>query len=83
MIFVIFCYQRYKYKTDYSRVNEFGQCEIPTEDMLEEAKQAEHESEQIEQEEKVEKVEEEEKVEKVEKEASPMPKRRRAARDKR
>jgi hypothetical protein len=36
VIFFIFCYQRYKYKTDYTRVNEFGQCSEPTEEMLEE-----------------------------------------------
>lgn len=36
VIFFIFCYQRYKYKTDYTRVNEFGQCEDPTEEMLKE-----------------------------------------------
>ena len=33
-IFLIFCYQRYKYRTDYSRVNEYGQCEEPTEEMM-------------------------------------------------
>jgi len=38
VIFVIFLYQRYKYRTDYTRVNEFGQCEEPTEEMLQEAK---------------------------------------------
>ena len=37
VIFFIFCYQRYKYKTDYTRINEFGQCEEPTEGMLKEA----------------------------------------------
>eukprot|EP00804_Cyclotella_cryptica_P008780 CCRYP_015647-RB/>CCRYP_015647-RB protein AED:0.07 eAED:0.07 QI:143/0.85/0.75/1/1/1/8/1476/721 len=36
VIFFIFCYQRYKYKTDYTRVNEFGQCVEPTDEMLEE-----------------------------------------------
>jgi len=36
VIFLIFCYQRYKYRTDYSRVNEYGQCEQPTEDMINE-----------------------------------------------
>jgi hypothetical protein len=36
VIFFIFCYQRYKYKTDYTRVNEFGQCLKPTEEILEE-----------------------------------------------
>ena len=34
VIFFIFLYQRYKYKVDYTRVNEFGQCERPTEEML-------------------------------------------------
>lgn len=34
VIFFIFLYQRYKYKTDYTRVNEFGQCAQPTEEML-------------------------------------------------
>jgi len=41
VIFFIFCYQRYKYRTDYTRVNEFGQCEQPTEALLEE-QQREH-----------------------------------------
>merc|ERR1711957_846168 len=27
VIFFVFCYQRYKYRTDFTRVNEFGQCE--------------------------------------------------------
>jgi hypothetical protein len=36
VIFIIFCYQRYKYRTDYTRVNEFGQCLQPTEEMMEE-----------------------------------------------
>ena len=39
VIFVIFLFQRYKYRTDYTRVNEFGQCEQPTEEMLKEAKE--------------------------------------------
>lgn len=34
LIFFIYLFQRFKYKTDYSRVNEFGQCMQPTEDML-------------------------------------------------
>ena len=34
VIFFIYCYQRYKYQTDYTRVNEFGQCAQPTEEML-------------------------------------------------
>lgn len=29
VIFLIFCYQRWKYRTDYTRVNEYGQCENP------------------------------------------------------
>lgn len=33
-IFLIFLYQRHIYRTDFSRVNEFGQCEKPTEDMI-------------------------------------------------
>ena len=41
VIFFIFCYQRYKYKTDFTRVNEFGQCVNPSEDMLEERKREE------------------------------------------
>ena len=38
VIFLIFCYQRYKYKTDYTRVNEYGQCSQPTEEMVQESK---------------------------------------------
>jgi len=34
VIFFIFLYQRYKYRVDYTRVNEFGQCAQPTEEML-------------------------------------------------
>jgi len=34
VIFLIFCYQKYKYRTDYTRVNEFGQCSEPTDEML-------------------------------------------------
>jgi hypothetical protein len=41
IIFFIFCYQRYKYRIDYTRINEFGQCEEPTEEMLEEMKNEE------------------------------------------
>ena len=33
-IFFVSLYQRYKYKTDFTRVNEFGQCEQPTEEMV-------------------------------------------------
>lgn len=39
VIFLIFCYQKYKYRVDYTRVNEFGQCEEPTGEMLEEIKE--------------------------------------------
>ncbi len=38
VIFLIFCYQRYKYKIDYTRVNEYGQCTQPTEEMLQQSK---------------------------------------------
>ena len=38
VIFFIFLYQRYKYRVDYTRVNEFGQCAQPTEEMLAEIK---------------------------------------------
>ena len=34
VIFLIFLYQRHIYKTDYKRINEFGQCEQPTEEIL-------------------------------------------------
>lgn len=34
LIFFVYLFQRYKYRTDYTRVNEFGQCARPTEDML-------------------------------------------------
>ena len=34
VIFFIFLYQRFKYRTDYTRVNEYGQCVAPTEEML-------------------------------------------------
>jgi len=37
VIFFIYLYQRHIYKVDYTRVNEFGQCEQPTEDMLKDA----------------------------------------------
>lgn len=36
VIFFIYLYQRFKYRTDYTRVNEFGQCTAPTEEMLQE-----------------------------------------------
>jgi len=35
-IFLIFLYQRYIYRTDFTRVNEFGQCSQPSEEMLKE-----------------------------------------------
>jgi hypothetical protein len=34
VIFFIFLYQRYIYKTDYTRINEFGQCKEPTKEAL-------------------------------------------------
>merc|ERR1712194_238940 len=34
LIFFVYLFQRYKYRTDYTRVNEFGQYAQPTEDML-------------------------------------------------
>mmetsp|Transcript_15549 Transcript_15549/g.20277 ORF Transcript_15549/g.20277 Transcript_15549/m.20277 type:complete len:632 (-) Transcript_15549:1486-3381(-) len=37
VIFFIYLYQRHIYKVDYTRVNEFGQCEQPTEVMLKDA----------------------------------------------
>lgn len=37
LIFCIYLFQRYKYKIDYSRVNDYGQCVQPTEEMLAEA----------------------------------------------
>lgn len=36
VIFVVYLYQRYKYRTDYTRINEYGQCEKPTEEMIKE-----------------------------------------------
>lgn len=39
LIFFIYLFQRFKYRTDYSRVNEFGQCIEPTEEMLTEQAQ--------------------------------------------
>ena len=44
VIFFIFLYQRYKYRTDYTRVNEFGQCEEPTEEMLADREETTNES---------------------------------------
>ena len=44
LIFFISLYQRYKYRTDYTRVNEFGQCAQPTEEMLAEMKEQEAET---------------------------------------
>lgn len=32
IIFFIFLYQRYKYQTDFTRVNEYGQCSVPVND---------------------------------------------------
>jgi len=46
-IFLIFCYQRYKYRTDYTRVNEYGQCEQPTEEVLREQKEEEEHQQHI------------------------------------
>lgn len=43
VIFFIFCYQRYRYRTDYTRVNEFGQCERPTAELLEERRREQEE----------------------------------------
>jgi len=34
LVFFIFLYQRWAYRVDYTRVNEFGQCAVPTEDMI-------------------------------------------------
>ena len=45
VIFFIFLWQRYIYKTDYSRVNEFGQCAEPTEEMIREMEKERAESE--------------------------------------
>ncbi|KAL7536190.1 hypothetical protein ACHAXR_006969 [Thalassiosira sp. AJA248-18] len=39
LIFFIYLFQRYKYRTDYTRVNEFGQCAQPTAEMLAEMEQ--------------------------------------------
>ena len=41
IIFFVYCYQRYIYKTDYTRVNEYGQCTQPTEEMLKEQQELE------------------------------------------
>jgi hypothetical protein len=43
VIFLIFCYQKYKYKTDFTRVNEYGQCEVPTEEMLQDSEREKEE----------------------------------------
>lgn len=45
VIFFIFLWQRYIYRTDYSRVNEFGQCAEPTEEMIREMEKEKAESE--------------------------------------
>lgn len=42
LIFFIYLFQRYKYKTDYTRVNEFGQCAEPTEEMIAEIREQEN-----------------------------------------
>jgi len=34
VIFFIFLYQRYKYQTDFTRINEYGQCSIPVNDKI-------------------------------------------------
>jgi hypothetical protein len=34
LIFFIYLFQRYKYRVDYTRVNEFGQCSQPDAEML-------------------------------------------------
>ena len=47
-IFFVFLWQRYIYKTDYTRVNEFGQCAEPTEEMIREMKKEEEKAESVE-----------------------------------
>jgi len=42
-IFLVYCYQRWKYRTYYTRVNEFGQCAEPTEEMIEQTQKKESE----------------------------------------
>jgi hypothetical protein len=44
VVFFVYLYQRWAYRVDYTRVNEFGQCIQPTEEMLLEKKQEEEES---------------------------------------
>lgn len=39
LIFFIYLFQRYKYRVDYTRVNEFGQCSQPDAEMLAELEQ--------------------------------------------
>jgi hypothetical protein len=34
LIFFVYLFQRYKYRVDYTRVNEFGQCAQPDAEML-------------------------------------------------
>jgi len=34
VIFFIFLYQRHKYRTDFTRINEYGQCSIPVNDNI-------------------------------------------------
>lgn len=36
IVFFVFLYQRHIYKVDFSRVNEYGQCQEPTEEMIKE-----------------------------------------------
>eukprot|EP00978_Attheya_sp_CCMP212_P000761 scaffold1542_cov49-Attheya_sp.AAC.3 len=44
VVFFVYLYQRWAYRVDYTRVNEFGQCIQPTEEMLLEKKQEEEET---------------------------------------
>jgi hypothetical protein len=46
-IFLVYLYQRWKYRTDYSRVNEFGQCAEPTEEMIEQIQNDESEDSKV------------------------------------
>merc|ERR1712087_75175 len=39
IIFFVYLFQRYKYRTDFTRVNEFGQFERPTKEMIAERDQ--------------------------------------------
>ena len=40
IVFFIFLYQRWIYRTDFTRVNEFGQCAEPTDEMIKEQNHA-------------------------------------------